>query len=84
MKENSTPIFGILSLIFGVIGLIIFPYIFGTIGLILGIIGINKEENKVLSIIGLCLAGINIIWVIIKLAIGVSQSLKMVAMCLLK
>ena len=60
MKKDKSNILGILSIIFGSIGLIIFGFIFGIAGLVCGIIGYKKDENQTLSTIGIVLSTISI------------------------
>lgn len=81
MKEKSTPVLGMLSLfistsvivivlcilcVFLTINPILGAFLFlGISSLVIGIIGIIKEENKVISIIGVSLSVIIIILTII-------------------
>ena len=58
-KNDKSNVLGILSIVFGSVGLIIFGFIFGIVGLICGIIGHKKDENKTLSIIGIILSSIS-------------------------
>lgn len=51
MENNST--YGIISIVCGVLSWIVFGIILAPIGLVLGIIGINKDKNKVPATIGL-------------------------------
>ena len=59
-KNDKSNVLGILSIVFGSVGLIIFGFIFGIAGLVCGIIGRKKDENKTLSIIGIVLSSISI------------------------
>ena len=59
-KNDKSNVLGILSIVFGSVGLIIFGFIFGIAGLVCGIIGRKKDENKTLSIIGIILSSISI------------------------
>ena len=58
-KNDKSNVLGILSIVFGSVGLIIFGFIFGIVGLACGIIGHKKDENKTLSIIGIILSSIS-------------------------
>ena len=58
-KNDKSKVLGILSIVFGSVGLIIFGFIFGIVGLVCGIIGHKKDENKTLSIIGIILSSIS-------------------------
>ena len=60
LKNDKSNVLGILSIVFGSVGLIIFGIIFGVAGLVCGIIGRKKDENKTLSIIGIILSSISI------------------------
>ncbi len=91
MKENSTPIFGMLSLFFSVsviaivlcilcsfliINPIFVAFLFlGILSLVLGINGIIKEENKIISIIGASLAVIIIILTIVLIVTVMQNNL---------
>jgi len=69
MKNNK---FSILSIVIGLIGLLLFPFIYflgigfliilvvGVIGLLLAIKGIRKNENKVYTIISTIIALVDI------------------------
>lgn len=43
MKQNQMSNLG---LIFGIVGLIVFPYLFGIAGIVLGAIGMSRGEPK--------------------------------------
>lgn len=63
MKLN---ICGLISMILGIIGLFIFPLWFGIASMILGIVGVATagiERGKGMSITGIILGAISIIWV---------------------
>ena len=60
LKKDKLNILGILSIVFGSVGLIVFGFLFGVVGLICGIIGHKKEENQTLSIIGIILSSISL------------------------
>lgn len=60
LKKDKSNILGILSIVFGSVGLIVFGFLFGVVGLICGIIGHKKEENQTLSIIGIILSSISL------------------------
>ena len=60
LKKDKSNILGILSIVFGSVGLIVFGFLFGIVGLICGIIGHKKEENQTLSIIGIILSSISL------------------------
>ena len=60
LKKDKSNILGILSIVFGSVGLIVFGFLFGIAGLICGIIGHKKEENQTLSIIGIILSSISL------------------------
>ena len=57
-KIDKSNLFGILSIVFGVVGLFVFGLLFGTIGLVCGIMGGTKDENKTLSLIGIIISSI--------------------------
>ena len=57
-KSNKSNVLGILSVVFGAIGIFFFGLLFGTAGLICGIIGRGKDENKTLSLIGIILSAV--------------------------
>ena len=56
--NKKSNLFGILSIVFGVVGLFVFGLLFGTIGLVCGIMGRTKDENKTLSLIGIIISSI--------------------------
>jgi len=51
----ASNIFGIFSLIFGILGFLVAPLIFGILALIFGLIGLGHDENKTIATIGLIL-----------------------------
>ena len=64
-------IFGILSIIFGIIGIAggmsFLGFIFGPLAIIFGLIGLWKDDNKVLPVLGILLGLIAIgilVWLI--------------------
>ena len=57
-KIDKSNLFGIQSIVFGVVGLFVFGLLFGTIGLVCGIMGRTKDENKTLSLIGIIISSI--------------------------
>tara|TARA_Y100001960_G_scaffold324910_1_gene406268 strand:- start:979 stop:1254 length:276 start_codon:yes stop_codon:yes gene_type:complete len=59
-KKDQSNLLGILSIVFGVVGLFLFGLVFGTVGLICGIIGRKKDENKTLSLIGIIFSSISL------------------------
>lgn len=44
--EQNIRLIGILSIVSGVIGLLLFPVIFGPAGIILGVIAVRKQERS--------------------------------------
>lgn len=60
--KDESNILGILSIVFGVIGIFVFGLLFGTIGLVCGIIGRGKDENKTLALIGIILSAVAILF----------------------
>lgn len=69
MNNQAAPICGILSLVFGIVGLFIAPIAFGPIAIALGIVAICiKEKAQALSIIGLILGSFNFIYVMLQLS----------------
>jgi hypothetical protein len=68
-------IFGILSIIFGIIGIlggmVFLGMIFGPLAIIFGLIGLWKDDSKALSILGILLGIIAIgifIWLLYSIA----------------
>ena len=55
MAKDNADMFAIMSLIFGILGLIIFAIIFGPLAIIFGAIGMKSVAKKSLAIIGLIL-----------------------------
>ena len=55
MADNPGKIFGILSIVFAGLSLLILPIIFGPLGIIMAVIALVKGEKK-LGIIGLILS----------------------------
>lgn len=51
----NSNIFGIFSLIFGILGFFIAPLIFGILAIVFGLIGLSHDNNKTLATIGLIL-----------------------------
>ena len=51
MENNST--YGIISIVCGVLSWIVLGIVLAPIGVVLGIIGLSKDQNKVLATIGL-------------------------------
>ncbi len=73
-------VFGILAIIFGIIGILGGAYllgiIFGPLAIIFGIIGLAKDDNKILPAIGLILGIIAIaifIWFIIEIGRAIRE-----------
>ena len=60
-NTNNECTCGILSIVMGVVGWIFLGIIFEPAGLILAIYGLNKETNKIPSIIGLVISGVGLI-----------------------
>ena len=58
-------VFGIIGLVSGIIGALVFWYIFGPIAIIFGAIGIAKDDSKGLGIAGLVLGTIDIVCMLI-------------------
>ena len=74
-KDNSKlnsdpegPIFGILSLVFGILGWVTLPLLFGLAAIVLGIIGLHRELNG-LAIAGLVLGALLLIIMVLFVAI---------------
>ena len=74
-KDNSKlngdpegPIFGILSLVFGILGWVTLPLLFGLAAIVLGIIGLHRELNG-LAIAGLVLGALILIIMVLFIAI---------------
>lgn len=51
MENNST--YGIISIVCGVLSWVVLGIVLAPIGVVLGIIGLSKDQNKVLATIGL-------------------------------
>ncbi len=58
-------VFGIIGLVSGIIGALVFWYIFGPIAIIFGAIGIAKDDSKGLGIAGLVLGTIDVACMVI-------------------
>lgn len=58
-------VFGIIGLVSGIIGLLVFWYIFGPIAIIFGAIGIAKDDSKGLGIAGLILGIVDVVCMLI-------------------
>ena len=74
-KDNSKlnsdpegPIFGMLSLVFGILGWVTLPLLFGLAAIVLGIIGLHRELNG-LAIAGLVLGALLLIIMVLFVAI---------------
>lgn len=68
--DDSPDVTGILSIIFGGLGLLVLPIIFSTAAVILGLISLgSKRKKKVLGWIGWGLGMIGLIWILAVLAI---------------
>lgn len=65
--ENNTNVVGIISLICGLIGLLVYPLFLGIVALVLGIIGMNLV-SKTTSTIGFILGAVDILFVIIVMS----------------
>jgi hypothetical protein len=63
--------YGILSLIFAIIGIFFFGIILGPIAIILGVIGRKKDDSKGLATAGLIIGIIVTILAIIGLILGI-------------
>jgi len=63
--------YGILSLIFAIIGIFFFGIILGPIAIILGVIGRKKDDSKGLATAGLIIGIIATILAIIGLILGI-------------
>ena len=61
----ASNIFGILSLIFGILGFFVAPLIFGILAIVFGLIGLSHDESKTLATIGLILGIIILVLVFI-------------------
>tara|TARA_B100000795_G_scaffold41162_1_gene27021 strand:+ start:87 stop:611 length:525 start_codon:yes stop_codon:yes gene_type:complete len=69
-NHSSTPSsIGFASIVTSIFAWFILPYIFAPAGIILGIIGLIKDENKVMSIIGLTISAIAFIFLMIALSL---------------
>ena len=64
MGDNTK---GIIAVVCGIIGLIIFGIIFGIIAIILGVMGRKSDDNPTIATIGIVLGIIDIVCVIIAL-----------------
>ena len=67
-SEPGGPIFGILSLVFGILGWVTLPLLFGLAAIVLGFIGLHKEMNG-LAIAGLILGSLLIIIMVLVVAV---------------
>jgi hypothetical protein len=67
-SEPGGPIFGILSLVFGILGWVTLPLLFGLAAIVLGIIGLRKEMNG-LAIAGLILGSLLLIIMVLVVAV---------------
>lgn len=67
-SEPGGPIFGILSLVFGILGWVTLPLLFGLAAIVLGIIGLRKEMNG-LAIAGLILGSLLLIIMVLIVAV---------------
>ena len=73
-------VFGILSIIFGIIGILggafLLGIIFGPLAILFGLIGLAKDDNKALPAIGLILGIIALaifIWFIIEISRAIRE-----------
>ena len=66
-KKNQTPVYGILSLVFGALGWAVLGIVFEPLGFIFGCIGLSKNKQDVLSIIGTVLSSIGISFAVMNI-----------------
>lgn len=73
MEEKKSNVFAIIGLVLNIIGFFVFPLGLGTSGLICSIIGYTKvdelKSGRGLSIAGIILGAINVIWAIGRLLV---------------
>lgn len=67
-SEPGGPIYGILSLVFGILGWVTLPLLFGLAAIVLGIIGLHKDMNG-LAIAGLILGSLLLIIMVLVVAV---------------
>ena len=61
---SSNNTYGIVALIFGLLGLFVIPIVGGIIGIVLGAIGKNKDDEPTMAKVGLALGIVGIIvWI---------------------
>ena len=62
-NNNKGNLLGILSIVFGILGLLNFGFgfLFGVFGIICGFLGMSRDENGTISIIGTILSFISVI-----------------------
>ena len=62
-NDNKGNLLGILSIVFGILGLLNFGFgfLFGVFGIACGFLGMSRDENGTVSIIGTILSFISII-----------------------
>ena len=69
-NHSSTPSsIGFASIVTSIFAWFFLPYIFAPAGIILGLIGLIKDENKVMSIIGLTISAMAFIFFMIALSL---------------
>lgn len=70
VTKKKTPTFGLLSVIFGVVGLIVFGIIFGLVAIICGALAVAKEQEQravVLGAAGIVIGVIDVLFMLILL-----------------
>lgn len=71
--ESKTNVCGILSLVLGIIGMFIFPLWLGIASFVLGLVGISQvpkcNSGRGISVAGVVLGAISIVWYFASLAI---------------
>lgn len=73
-KAAGGNLYGLLSLIFSVVGLFV-PYVGLALlvaAVVLGIIGINRDNNPTMAIIGLVISALALLLILIVIAVGFS------------
>ena len=60
-KQNETPIYGLLGIIFAALGYAVFGIIFESLGLIFSCLGLAKEKQIAPAIIGLVLSIVGLV-----------------------
>ena len=60
-KNNSTVVFGIISIVFGIIGFFIFGIVFESLGFAFGAIGLGMNKKDTVSLIGMIIGVVGLI-----------------------